>query len=156
METGYGTSSGGELLELLKLSRQCVYIKSFRRWDWIILNQLKVWTLCKDGKFTVKSWNTLIDTQVWKSMAPQKLQTFIWLAIQQKLCTTSFLCCHPILSLDQTFCPFCNTVIETSNNMLIHYQFAWTLWTNSFHDRGLFDVFHTHTWWAPESMANDD
>lgn len=62
----------------------------------------------------------LIDTQVWKSMAPQKLQTFIWLAIQQKLCTTSFLCCHPILSLDQTFCPFCNTVIETSNNMLIH------------------------------------
>jgi hypothetical protein len=103
-------------------------------------SDLKVWNLCTDGKFTMQSCTTLINsiecsgscpfqTQVWKFMAPPKIQNFIWLGIQNKLCTRSFLYSCLLLSLDRFFFPFYTNVIETSDHVLIHYQFIWKLWT---------------------------
>jgi len=65
----------------------------------------------------------------------------LWLGslqLLQKLCTRSLLCSCNFLSLDQSFCPFYNTVIETSDHMLIHCQFAWTLWAKFFFWWGIF------------------
>jgi hypothetical protein len=103
-------------------------------------SDLKVWNLCTYGKFTVQSCTTLIkcnglcscQTQVWKFMAPLKIQNFIWLVIQNKLCARSFLFSRLFLPMDQSFCPFYTNVIETSDHVLIRYQFAWKLWTKLF------------------------
>jgi hypothetical protein len=116
---------------------------------------LKVWTLCKDEKFTMKSCTIFIHSiecsgscsfqiQVWKSVAPPKIQTFIWLVIQHKLCIRSFLFCWHLSFLDQSCCPFYLMVIKSSNHILIHCQFNGIYEPIFFRGEGSIRVFHTY------------
>jgi hypothetical protein len=106
---------------------------------------LKVWNLYTDGFEGMEcSGSCSFQRQVWKFIAPPKIQNFIWLVIQKKLCMRSFLCIQLLLPLDWSFCPFYTNIIETTDHVLIYYQFAWKLWTKLFSWRGSLGVFQTH------------
>jgi hypothetical protein len=74
---------------------------------------LKVWNLCTDGLEGMEcSGSCSFQRQVWKFIAPPKIQNFIWLVIQNKLCIRSFLCIQLLLPLDWSFCPFYTNIID--------------------------------------------
>ena len=57
---------------------------------------------------------------IWQKGVPPKVQSFLWLVVQNRLCTKDFLLCHNIIPVDQAFCIFGENEIETSNHLLLH------------------------------------
>jgi hypothetical protein len=99
----------------------------------------KVWSFSTDGGYTVKTCSLLIDrivnpglrtfkASIWQKGVPPKVQSFLWLAVQNRLCTKDFLLCRNIIPVDQAFCIFCENEIETSNHLLLHCRPVWKLW----------------------------
>jgi hypothetical protein len=99
----------------------------------------KVWSFSTDGGYTVKTCSLLIDrivnpglrtfkASIWQKGVPPKVQSFLWLAVQNRLCTKDFLLCRNIIRFDQAFCIFCENEIETSNHLLLHCRPVWKLW----------------------------
>ena len=43
---------------------------------------------------------------------PPKVQSFLWLAVQNRLCTKDFLLFRNIIPVDRAFCIFCENEIE--------------------------------------------
>ena len=127
-------------------------------------SDLKVWNLYTYEKFTLQSYTTLIKcsglcsfhTQVWKFMASLKIQNFIWLVIQNKLCTRSFLYNRLLLPMDRSFCSFYTNVIETSDHVLIRCQFAWKLWTKLFFQTHLMSycIANAIFWYTLKHLVN--
>jgi hypothetical protein len=100
---------------------------------------VKVWNLTKDGTLTVKSCHLLLDRiycsgvkpfqcNVWIKIVPPKIQCFIWLAVQEGICTGSFLLKHQVLTAAQALCPLCSSAVEKIDHMLIHCSFVLRLW----------------------------
>jgi len=65
---------------------------------------------------------------IWQKGIPSKVQSFLWLAIQNRLYTKDFLLCRNIIPVDQAFCILYKNEIETSNHLLLHYRPVWKLW----------------------------
>jgi len=99
----------------------------------------KVWSSSADGGYTIKTCSLLIDrimnpglitfkASIWQKEVPPKVQSFLWLAVQNRLCIKDFLLCRNIITVDQTFCIFCENEIEISNHLLFHCKPVWKLW----------------------------
>lgn len=94
----------------------------------ILYQMVLLWlvSLDMDVSTYMTSDSTILDFS--KQHVGKDSAVILWLGslqLLQKLCTRSFLCSCNLLSLDQSFHPFYNTVIETSDRMLIHCQFAY-------------------------------
>jgi hypothetical protein len=112
---------------------------------------VKVWYICRDDKFTIKSCSTLIDrlmmfnrtcsfkSSIWNKAAPPQNET-LYCRLQNRQCTRSFISSRR-LSLEQCFFAFCAAELESSDHMLLLINFAWKKWTKSLSWRVSFDVF---------------
>jgi len=103
------------------------------------ISDKKVWSSSVDGDYIVKTCSLLIDkivnpelrtfkASIRQKKVPPKVQSFLWLAVHNRLCTKKFLSCCNIISFDQAFCIFCENKIETSNHLLLHCRLMWKLW----------------------------
>ena len=61
----------------------------------------KVWSSSADGGYTIKTCSLLIDrimnpglitfkASIWQKEVPPKVQSFLWLAVQNRLCIKDF------------------------------------------------------------------
>lgn len=46
-------------------------------------------------------------SSVWKNLAPQKVEIFVWMALQECLVTREILAGKGIIPLEQDVCPLC-------------------------------------------------
>ena len=113
---------------LLSGSRLILYNDS-----WMVFNlhrgkkDVKIWNIDRNGKFTVKSYSSLINKlifqgarsstyNVWNGVAVSKKQVFPWLVVQNHPCTKdSMLNRHPLSLEEQTSWPFCAAEIESTD-----------------------------------------
>jgi hypothetical protein len=61
---------------------------------------------------------------IWQKEVSPKVQSFLWLAVQNRLCTKNFLLCRNKIPVDQALCIFYENEIEISN----HLRPVWKLW----------------------------
>jgi hypothetical protein len=98
----------------------------------------KVWSSSIDGDYIIKTCSLLIDrilnpglktfkALIWQKGIPPKVQYFLWLDVQNRLCIKDFLLCRNIIPVDQAFCIFCENEIETSNHLFFHCRPVWKL-----------------------------
>lgn len=89
-------------------------------------NHRKIWNICLDGNFTIKSSSYVIDitefndvcffqTRVWISTAPLKIQIFIWLIVQGRIYTGNLSSQRGLLPIEFLVCPLCT--IDMKNNI---------------------------------------
>ncbi|XP_050211520.1 uncharacterized protein LOC126661702 [Mercurialis annua] len=64
---------------------------------------------------------------VWKSTAPPRVKFFIWLALHNRVPSLDFLVRRTIITMDNSLCSLCN-VVETQAHILIHCDFARSIW----------------------------
>ena len=92
-----------------------------------------------DGKYILKSCVALLDrsayhgnkhylTNIWCRATTPKIQMFIWLAVQNCLCTKFFLLQRCLLSYEAVLCPFCDTKLESTDHLLLQCPSIWKLW----------------------------
>ena len=103
-----------------------------------ITSDKKVWSSSADGDYIIKTCSLLIDrilnpglktfkALIWQKRIPPKVQSFLWLDVQNRLCIKDFLLCRNIIPVDQAFCIFCENEIETSNHLFFHCRPVWKL-----------------------------
>jgi hypothetical protein len=108
-------------------------------WLKVTTSDKKFWSSSADESCTVKTCSLLINrivnpglrtfkASVWLKGIPFKVQSFFWLAVQNRLCIKKFLLCCNIILVDQTVCIFCENEIETSNHLLLHCRPMWKFW----------------------------
>jgi len=114
---------------------------------------LKVRNIYRDGKSIVKSCSILIDRiefsvsysfkfNVWICTALLKTRIFIWLAIQNRLCSRVF------FYVADVFYPRTSTIDWYNANLHGNYE-------HNLFRGGVFLVCSNHTWWAAVAMVSD-
>jgi hypothetical protein len=104
-----------------------------------ITSDKKVWSSSVDGGYIIKTCSLLINrilnpglkifkALIWQKGVPHKVQSFLWLDVQNRLCIKDFLLCRNIIPVGQAFCIFCENEIETSNHLLLYCRLVWKLW----------------------------
>ena len=56
---------------------------------------------------------------IWHSLAPPKVEIFVWLALLRKLNTKDLLLEKGIIDSHNSYCSFCNRVIESMDHLFI-------------------------------------
>lgn len=98
------------------------------------------WRWSKDLNFSVKSayskWEEdqkfVINEElasVWKNICPPKVEFFVWLAIQNCIAAKSVLNGRGILNINNAYCPFCNSEVETPEHVLVQCHISWGVWS---------------------------
>lgn len=99
-----------------------------------------VWTPQKSGIFSVKSATFEIAKcsvlshhdiikGIWRGLVPHRVEIFAWLAILGKINTRSKLVSIGVISADLALCGLCQNHTESSDHLLLHCPFSWTLWS---------------------------
>ena len=100
------------------------------------------WTLCQDGKFTIKALARLVDEKrlqsdhlghatVWNSLAPKKVNVFVWRVLKGRLPVLTELDKRGI-DLHTLLCPCCGNNVETINHSMLLCDMSWRVWEKVF------------------------
>lgn len=98
-----------------------------------------IWAPDKSGSFSVKSFSLELSKlaqpnhhdstiNIWKGLAPHRIELFVWLACFGKINTRGKLTRLGIISADQDICVLCNNSSETSTHLMLHCEFSWSVW----------------------------
>ncbi|GMJ02687.1 hypothetical protein like AT4G29090 [Hibiscus trionum] len=66
--------------------------------------------------------------EVWKKMAPIKVEALLWKAIHNRLPTMLELSRRRVELNGIIWCPFCRAEPETVNHLLLHCHITWRIW----------------------------
>ena len=67
---------------------------------------------------------------LWKSIATPKIEMFLWLVLQDKVCTGSLLLCRNLLQPNQALCFLCQIEIEHVHHLFLHCHVSWKVWNH--------------------------
>lgn len=98
-----------------------------------------IWRHDRRGTYSVKSCSDVLDlvllaenspiqSYVWKVLAPQKVEGFLWLAVLNKLNTKDSICRKGITDAATNVCPFSHSSTETAAHLFLHGLKVWKLW----------------------------
>ena len=74
---------------------------------------------------------------VWKNIAPPKVEFMLWLTLLGKLNTRDLLVKKGILSPQANLCTFCSEQPESIDHLLLHCQVSWQVWCSVAQGLGL-------------------
>ncbi|KAI5016341.1 hypothetical protein ZWY2020_006192 [Hordeum vulgare] len=93
------------------------------------------WKLTTDGAYTARSAylfqfegmiNYSLYTLIWRTWAPPKCKTFLWMAMQGKILTADVLL---LRGWDNNyFCPLCIRCLETATHLLSECSWSMKIW----------------------------
>jgi len=96
---------------------------------------LKRWDHSSEWHYTVQSGSNIIDlldfpgsfaftTMLWKGIAPPKIEMFLWLVLQERVCTRSFLLLRNLIHPSRALCPLCQLETEHVQHLFLHCQWS--------------------------------
>ncbi|KAK7259217.1 hypothetical protein RIF29_24817 [Crotalaria pallida] len=106
-------------------------------------NDVPHWRFEERGNYSTKSFTTavlareietLTSKNVWRGVAPPRVELLIWLVLAGKINTRSRLKKMKLIHQDNANCPFCNRVEESIEHLFLHCDFSWKLWCHSLLD----------------------
>lgn len=97
------------------------------------------WKWSGDNRFEVRSlygqWEQSIMRKdevlgpIWRKLSPPKVEIFVWMAVQNRVASKSLLARRNLLREGQsTLCAACDILEETLGHILLHCNFAWSVW----------------------------
>ena len=114
-----------EGLERLMHSLDCMNLSTS-------VSDVRSWSLCSSGLFTVKSFFTTLSQMpdsssffptkfVWKSQVPFKVKAFIWLVAHKKVNTNDLLQLRrPHKAISPDICKLCMKQGESADHLFLH------------------------------------
>jgi hypothetical protein len=98
-----------------------------------------------DERFTVKSLYVALDgmllvlenlntsqafafKNIWKSTVPSKVSSLAWQLLLDRIPTKVNLACRGIIRTDETACPLCGDLPESSCHLFLHCRFTAAVW----------------------------
>ena len=98
-----------------------------------------IWTFNSSGRFSSKSFSLELDKLcppphhdaikgLWRGLVPHRIEIFVWTALLEKINTKHKLARMGIISNDDDFCILCSLPLESSNHLLLHCNFAQSIW----------------------------
>jgi hypothetical protein len=61
---------------------------------------------------------------LWKGIAPPKIEMFLWLVLQERVCTRSFLLLRNLIHPSRALCPLCQLETEHVQHLFLHCQWS--------------------------------
>lgn len=68
------------------------------------------------------------STIMWKGIAPSKIDIFLWVLVQNKLCTRRFLGNRNLIGHKSAICHFCIVDTNLVSNIFLPCIHIWILW----------------------------
>lgn len=96
---------------------------------------LKRWDHSSEWHYTVQSGSNIIDlldfpgsfaftTMLWKGIVPPKIEMFLWLVLQERVCTRSFLLLRNLIHPSRALCPPCQLETEHVQHLFLPCQWS--------------------------------
>ncbi|GKV32262.1 hypothetical protein SLEP1_g40879 [Rubroshorea leprosula] len=117
------------------------------------------WAHSKDGTYSTNSAYQILPREtrseqhgmelqnVWNKLIPNKISTFSWQLLQDKIPTKLNLHKRGIIqALEDCKCALCGKEAENTSHLFIHCNFAWHLWNDCFKWWGLIHVLDKDCW----------
>lgn len=98
------------------------------------------WSLEKSGKFTVKSFRSRIEKQIfqssnhstrWVKLVPKKVNIMVWRASRDRLATRVNLDSRNI-DLHSILCPLCDSETESMEHLMVYCSWSNVIWNKVF------------------------
>lgn len=86
-------------------------------------------------------------SRIWRGLSLQRLKSFAWMAILDKIYTRLVLFRRDILPASHALYPFCSSAKESVDHEWIHCCFSWKVWA-------MFIFWFGIDWCVPLSLAD--
>jgi len=87
-------------------------------------SDMKVWRNEPKDCCSMKLGSTIM----WKGIVPSKIDIFLWVLAQNKLCTRGFLANRNLIGYESAICSFCIVKTNLIGHLFLHCIHIWISW----------------------------